>query len=86
MIALPEGFSGPFQAWTNARGIEVLKRLIKVSDMLIENYSPRVMEKLGMRYEKDANYFGIDVTQYEISRDEFRPDDSVYVIESQEQT
>jgi RimJ/RimL family protein N-acetyltransferase len=48
--------------------------------------SIHVMEKLGMRYEKQANYYGIDVTQYEISRDEFRPDDSVYVVESQEQT
>ena len=34
----------------SARGIEVLKRLIKVSDVLIENYSPRVMEKLGLPY------------------------------------
>ena len=48
--------------------------------------SIRVMEKLGMRYEKDANYYGIDVTQYEINREDFRPDDSVYLVESQEQT
>jgi RimJ/RimL family protein N-acetyltransferase len=48
--------------------------------------SVRVMEKLGMRYEKDASYYGIDVTQYEINREDFRPDDSVYVVESQEQT
>jgi RimJ/RimL family protein N-acetyltransferase len=48
--------------------------------------SIHVMEKLGMRYEKDANYYGIDVTQYEINREDFRPDDSVYVIEPPEQT
>ena len=48
--------------------------------------SIHVMEKLGMRHEKDANYYGIDVTQYAISRDEFRLDDSVYVIETPEQT
>jgi crotonobetainyl-CoA:carnitine CoA-transferase CaiB-like acyl-CoA transferase len=34
----------------NPRGIEMLKRLIEVSDVLIENYSPRVMEKLGLPY------------------------------------
>jgi RimJ/RimL family protein N-acetyltransferase len=48
--------------------------------------SIRVMEKLGMRYEKDAIYYGIDVTQYEINREDFRPDDSVYFVESPEQT
>ncbi|MDO8434992.1 MAG: CoA transferase [Candidatus Binatus sp.] len=36
------------------RGIEVLQRLIKVSDVLIENYSPRVMEKLGLPYSAVA--------------------------------
>jgi ribosomal-protein-alanine N-acetyltransferase len=48
--------------------------------------SIHVMEKLGMRYEKDANYYGIDVTQYEINREDFGLDDSVYVIEPQDQT
>ncbi len=33
------------------RGIEILKRLIKVSDILIENFSPGVMERLGLSYE-----------------------------------
>lgn len=48
--------------------------------------SIHVMEKLGMRYQKDANYYGIDVAQYEISREEFRPDDPVDVIKPPEQT
>jgi len=48
--------------------------------------SIHVMEKLGMRYEKDANYYGIHVAQYGTSREEFVPDDSVYVIETAEQT
>lgn len=37
--------------------------------------SRRVMEKIGMRFEKDANYFGIDVVQYVIKRHEYRVGD-----------
>src|ERR1700730_2491273 len=33
------------------RGIEILRRLIKVSDILIENFSPGVMERLGLGYD-----------------------------------
>jgi crotonobetainyl-CoA:carnitine CoA-transferase CaiB-like acyl-CoA transferase len=35
----------------NARGIEILKRLIKVGDILIENFSPGVMDRLGLGYK-----------------------------------
>ena len=35
--------------------------------------SIRVMEKLGMRYEKHANYYGVDVVQYAIAREKFKP-------------
>jgi crotonobetainyl-CoA:carnitine CoA-transferase CaiB-like acyl-CoA transferase len=35
----------------SARGIEILKRLIEVSDMLVENFSPGVMDRLGLDYE-----------------------------------
>ena len=35
----------------DARGIEILKRLVKVSDILIENFSPSVMNRLGLGYE-----------------------------------
>ena len=33
------------------RGIEILRRLIKVSDLLIENFSPGVMDRLGLGYD-----------------------------------
>lgn len=33
------------------RGIEILCRLIKVSDLLIENFSPGVMDRLGLGYD-----------------------------------
>jgi ribosomal-protein-alanine N-acetyltransferase len=42
--------------------------------------SRRVMEKIGMRFEKDANYFGIDVVQYVIERREYKGDDSLYLL------
>ena len=30
------------------RGVELLKGLVEISDVLIENYSPRVMPNLGI--------------------------------------
>ncbi len=33
--------------------------------------SIHVMEKIGMRFEKQTSYYDIEVVQYEISRDEF---------------
>ena len=38
--------------------------------------SRRVMEKIGMKFEKDANYFGIDVVQYHIKRRDYQCDRS----------
>ena len=35
----------------SARGIEIVKRLIEASDVLIENFSPGVMDRLGLSYE-----------------------------------
>lgn len=34
-----------------APGIEILKKLIEVSDILIENFSPGVMDRLGLGYQ-----------------------------------
>jgi len=35
----------------SVRGIEILKRLVELSDILIENFSPGVMDRLGLGYE-----------------------------------
>jgi RimJ/RimL family protein N-acetyltransferase len=39
-----------------------------------------VMEKLGMHYEEHTNYYNIAVIQYAIFRDQFTPDDSLYLL------
>ncbi len=35
---------------SSAHGIELVKRLVKLSDVLIENYSPGVMDRFGLSY------------------------------------
>jgi RimJ/RimL family protein N-acetyltransferase len=40
--------------------------------------SRRVMERLGMKYVRDSNYHGYSCVWYSISRDEWRPDGSMY--------
>jgi RimJ/RimL family protein N-acetyltransferase len=42
--------------------------------------SIHVMEKLGMHFEMNTSYYDIQVVQYSISRDQFKPGDSVYVV------
>lgn len=42
--------------------------------------SIHVMDKLGMRYEMHTTYYGIDVVQYVIGRNEFKVDCSAYVL------
>ena len=42
--------------------------------------SIRVMEKIGMRYEKDITYQGVEAVCYAITRDIFIVDDSKYLV------
>ena len=46
--------------------------------------SRRIMEKLGMRYEKMAYHYGHDLVYYAIERDEFRTNDSFYLLHDKE--
>jgi ribosomal-protein-alanine N-acetyltransferase len=40
--------------------------------------SRRVMEKCGMRYERDAVYFDLPVVYYALNREDYEPDGSPY--------
>jgi len=39
---------------THPKAVDIATRLIMTSDIVVENFSPRVMEKLGLTYEKFA--------------------------------
>jgi ribosomal-protein-alanine N-acetyltransferase len=40
--------------------------------------SRRVMEKCGMRYERDAVYFDLPVVYYAVNREDYRDDGAPY--------
>lgn len=42
--------------------------------------SQRVLQKVGMKYEKHANYFGMEVMCYRILRKEYRPDELPFIL------
>ncbi len=46
--------------------------------------SIHVMAKLGLHYEMHTSYYNIDVVQYGIGREEFKPDDSMYELKTKE--
>ncbi|MCZ6887580.1 MAG: CoA transferase, partial [Gammaproteobacteria bacterium] len=60
---LPSWESSPLFNWVNRnkrditlnltdrRGVDILKQLVEKADVLIENYTPRVMDKFGLSYQ-----------------------------------
>ena len=54
-------------------------RIVAIAKPL-NSASIHVMEKLGMKFEKNATYYDIEVVQYGITRDEFEPGDSVHIV------
>lgn len=62
-------------------GFEVLNlnKIVAVADP--KNVaSRRVMEKAGMKYEKDAFYYNSDVVYYSISKSDYSSDGSLFVL------
>ncbi len=62
-------------------GFEVMRfeRIMAVT--LPENTgSRRVMEKAGLRYEKDAHYYNQDCVYYAINREDYQPDPAPFLI------
>ena len=56
-----------------------LPRIVAVA--MPENLpSRRIMEKLGMRYEKNAHFYNHELAYYAINRDQYRPDQSFYLL------
>ncbi|MCA1815621.1 MAG: GNAT family N-acetyltransferase [Acidobacteria bacterium] len=56
-----------------------LARIVAVADPANAG-SRHVMEKLGMRYEKNEIHYGTDCVCYAISREEFRPREGFYAV------
>ncbi|BAZ27276.1 putative acetyltransferase [Kalymmatonema gypsitolerans NIES-4073] len=44
--------------------------------------SVRVIQKVGMKYQKNARYYGYDVVYYVISRSQWQPDDTSYIVQT----
>lgn len=42
--------------------------------------SRRVMEKAGLKYEKDAHFYNLDVVYYTLLRAAWQPDSSLYIL------
>lgn len=42
--------------------------------------SQRVMEKVGLKYEKNAHYYNSDAVYYALSCVDYQPDDSLYLL------
>lgn len=56
-----------------------LERIVAVA-MPENTGSRRIMEKLGMRYEKMAHHYGHDLVYYALGRDEFQAGDHFYLL------
>jgi RimJ/RimL family protein N-acetyltransferase len=62
-------------------GFETLQLQRIVSIALATNLaSQRVMQKAGLKYEKQAHYYNLDVAYYSLNREDYQPDDSLYLL------
>ncbi|MBD1862055.1 MULTISPECIES: GNAT family N-acetyltransferase [Trichocoleus] len=64
-------------------GFETLQLQRIVSIALPTNLaSQRVMQKAGLKYEKRAHYYNLEVAYYSLNREDYQPDDSFYRLRS----
>ncbi|MDQ3907366.1 MAG: GNAT family N-acetyltransferase [Acidobacteriota bacterium] len=89
-VEIGYGFSKPYwgqgyatemaAAWLRY-GFETagLARVVAVADPR-NTGSWRVMEKLGMRHEKNAHHYGQECVFYAVSREEFKPREGFYAV------
>jgi RimJ/RimL family protein N-acetyltransferase len=76
-----QGFASEVASASLRYGFEVVKLDRIVAVAYPENAaSRRVMEKLGMRFVKTTGFFGCDLVYYEISNNEYRTNDSLYLL------
>jgi RimJ/RimL family protein N-acetyltransferase len=75
------GFTTEAAAASIRYGFEELKLNRIVAVAMPENIaSRRVMEKIGMRYEKTGHWYEAELVYYAISQDEYEPVDAVYEV------
>jgi RimJ/RimL family protein N-acetyltransferase len=76
-----QGFASEVASASLRYGFEVVKLDRIVAVAYPENTaSRRVMEKLGMRFVKTTRFFSCDLVYYEISNNEYRTNDSLYLL------
>jgi RimJ/RimL family protein N-acetyltransferase len=84
LYALARRYWGKGLATEGARaslhyGFDHLKlERIMAAALLDNNASRRVMEKIGLRYEKTFQFHGLAVAGYSLSRTDYRADDAQY--------
>jgi len=76
-----KGLTTEAAAATIRYGFEVLKLNRIVAVAMPENIaSRRVMEKIGMRYEKTGHWYDAELVYYVISQDEYEPGAGVFEV------
>jgi ribosomal-protein-alanine N-acetyltransferase len=76
-----QGYATELAAAWLRYGFEEAKLARIVAVAIPENTASRhVMEKLGMRFERNATHYGSDCVFYSITREEFEPREGFYAL------
>lgn len=64
-------------------GFETLQLQRIVAIALTHNLaSQRVMQKAGLKYEKQAHFYNLEVAYYSLNREDYQPEDAFYCLRS----